>query len=141
MSETTLNLGGATSYLGIKLTAGTIVGAIEAQGTDGPGLRIATGTLAARWMTKDIFETLSTFSSEEYKLCTNDNIYPLFKERVCAFVDISSKLGGATLECASISVGMRFSTLPVKLGKIAPVKKPMPACPMEFSPANDKCGT
>jgi hypothetical protein len=141
VSQTKLNLGGATSYLGLRLTAGTIVGAIQAPQVDGLGFRIVNGTLAARWTTEDIFETLSTFSAEGAKLCTNDNLYPLFKERVCSFVDISSKLGGATLECDSISFGMRFNTFPVKLGDIAQVQKPMPACPPEFDPATDTCGT
>lgn len=140
VSETTLSLGGKASYLGIKLTAGTIVGAVQAPQADGLGFRLVNGTLAARWTTKDIFQTLSTFSTEGKGLCTNNDIYPLFKGRVCGFVDISSKLGGATLECDAISFGMRFNTFPVKLGDIAPVLKPMPTCPPEFDPANDTCG-
>jgi hypothetical protein len=55
VSETTLNLGGANSYLGIRLTAGTIVGAVQAPQVDGLGFRIVNGTLAARWTTQDIF--------------------------------------------------------------------------------------
>jgi hypothetical protein len=141
VTETTLSLGGATSYLGIKLTAGTIVGAIQAPQVDGLGFRIVNGTLAARWKTADIFQTLSTFSSDGENLCKDDEpVYSLFKERVCGFVDISSTLGGATLVCDSISFGMRFSTFPVKLGDIGPVLGKTTTCPAEFDPANDKCG-
>jgi hypothetical protein len=142
MSELSLAMGGEMTFWGMKVVSGTLVGALQSPQVDGLGFRIVNGTISARWRLSDVFQTLSTFSAEGQNLCKDDEpIYSLFKERVCASTDISSKLGGVTLECDSLSFGMRMQTFPVKLGDIAPIMLPLTTCPPEFDPATDTCGT
>lgn len=132
--------GGDLNYMSIKLTAGTIMGKIEDL-ADGLGFRVTKGTLSGRWKTQDVFDRLGFFVASGQSLCTNTPIlYANFKSRICQFVDISSKLGGATSECDSISFGMDFTTVPVKFGMVGKTLPPMNHCTSGNDPAMDGCG-
>lgn len=142
ISDTIIDLGGgANNYMGIKLTAGTVTAVLDNSDPDGLGWRVKSGTIAGRWRTADLFGNLGKFVAQGQTLCTDTPfVYDTFKSQVCKYVDVSSKLGGATLECDSISFGMNFTAFPVKFGSIGQTIPPTSHCLNGNDPAMDSCG-
>jgi hypothetical protein len=140
LTEATIDLNGDASHLGIKLTAGIVIGSIQNPAADGLGWRIVNGIVTGRWRSEDLFDGLGTFTAEGESFCNDSGfIYKQFKKTLCGYIDIASTLGGPTLQCDSLSFGMKFTTHPALLGGLytPPVLQSM--CPMGQNPADDGC--
>ena len=132
-----INLSGNGGDLGVRLTAGTVMGRIEKVGER---YKLTDGIIAARWRTIDIFKVTSAISAGGMPLCNNGDLpYTSFKDLICRNVDIASTLGGPTADCDSLSFGMKFTAEAVLLGSPYTPENEPPACSPEQDPANDSC--
>jgi hypothetical protein len=140
LTEATIDFNGDTSHLGVKLTAGTVMGSIQNPAADKLGWRIVNGVLAGRWRSEDLFDGLGTFTADGQSLCNDQGfIYKQFKKTLCGYIDIASTLGGPTLQCDSLSFGMKFTTHPALLGALYTPPALVSTCPMGQNPADDGC--
>jgi len=137
LPEVFINLSGSGGNLGIKLTAGTVMGRLEKVGER---YKIAEGLVAARWTTAEIFKVAGAIKIGGMPLCNDGgSTYAAFKELICGHIDIASTLGAPSTPCDSLSFGMRFEAEPVLLGSPFPPESDPPPCPPEQDPANDAC--
>lgn len=137
LPEVHINLSGNNGSVGLRLTAGTVLGKLEE--VNGR-FKISEGMVAARWKAADVFKIISSITAGDTPLCADGSFtYEQFKELVCGHIDIASTLGGSTTECDALSFGMAFATEPVLLGSPYMPEQEMPNCPPDQDPANDTC--
>lgn len=137
VNDTQIDLDGLDGHFGVKLTAGTVLAPLS--NPDGKW-RIEKGIVAARWRWEDLFTALGSVKLNGQALCADNNIfYPPIQERLCAFVDIGSKIAGPTTECDAISFGMSFKALPAMLGAPYVVPAEVPQCAPGTEPINFAC--
>lgn len=139
LPDLVFKMDGASGDLGLKLTAGTIMGRIE-KTQDGKH-KIVDGIVTARWKTSNIFSIASAISINNQPLCNDGNlIYSSFKKIVCSYVDIASEAGAASIPCDAVSFGMTFASEPILLGEVyTPTFDPSPCAPGQ-DPGDDTCG-
>lgn len=137
LPEAVIALSGESGNLGIKLTAGTVMGRIE----EGPtGRRLRDAVIAGRWRTADIFKAASSFQVSGASLCKDGGFgYTTFKSLICSHIDIASSLGTAATMCDSLSFGMSFQTEPAIMGMPFTPAPPPDPCPPGTDPSNDFC--
>lgn len=137
LPEVFITLSSNNGDLGVRLTAGTVMGRIEKVGER---YRIADGIVAARWKTTDLFKVTSSISTGDKPLCKDGSPeYIQFKKLVCGHVDIASSLGAPSADCDALSFGMNFSTEPVLLGSPYTPQEEPPPCPPDQDPGTDSC--
>jgi hypothetical protein len=137
LPEVFINLSGSGGDLGVRLTAGTVMGRIEKVGER---YNLADGVVAARWKTSDMFKVTSSIEAGDQPLCNDGSFtYTSFKDLLCGHVDIASTLGGPTADCDALSFGMKFSAEAVLLGSPYTPEDDEPKCIPEQDPANDSC--
>ncbi|MCK6587318.1 MAG: hypothetical protein HUU21_31635 [Polyangiaceae bacterium] len=137
LPEVLLNLSGTSGDLGVRLTAGTLMGRIE---KTGDRYNLTGSVIAARWKATDLFRVTSSIEVNDKPLCNDGSFeYKQFKEIVCGHVDIASSLGAPSTVCDALSFGMNFSTEPALLGTPYTPDVDPPPCSPEQDPANDSC--
>jgi hypothetical protein len=137
MPQVFINLSGNGGDLGVRLTAGTVMGRIEKVGER---YKLSDGIVAARWTTADIFRVMSSVRVNGKPLCDDGSFeYEQFKELLCGHIDIASALGAPSADCDALSFGMNFSAEPVLLGLPYVPEEGAPSCPPEQDPVKDSC--
>lgn len=138
LPELVIKMDGASGDLGLRLTAGTIMGRIE-KTSDGK-YKIVDGIVAARWKTSNIFSIASTININDQPLCNDGGLfYSSFKKLVCKRIDIATQAGAASVPCDAVSFGMNFNSEPVLLGEVyTPTFDPSPCAPGQ-DPGDDSC--
>jgi hypothetical protein len=107
----------------------------------GSGKTVLSDALIAGWgPSHELLKLLPGFTFELFgaPLCTNLAIYgQQIKPWLCAKLD-QAKEPGANGICDSFSFGIGFASVPVSVGKAAPIPT-QTACPAQFSPEDDDC--
>jgi hypothetical protein len=138
LPEAFFGFNGSGSNVGIKLTAGTLVGRIEH--VKASSYRLADGVVGGRWKVDDIFKVLGSFSVNNNVLCNDGGTaYTSVKQLLCSNVDIASTLGGPTTPCDSLSFGMTFQTEPALISKTYVPELDENLCSPDQDPSNDSC--
>lgn len=120
----------------IKLTAGFITGRIV---EDAGVMRIEDGVFTGRWKASDMFLAFAAGLTEGSSLCTNDPVYVLVRNAICAARDIAGTLGGPTTPCDAVSLALSFKAHSAKLGAVIEAPVPSTMCPPDKSPEFDSC--
>ncbi|HLK40155.1 MAG TPA: hypothetical protein VKU41_25545 [Polyangiaceae bacterium] len=142
---------GTSSFLGgavMSLRGSVIVGTLSPMPIPGGGLsyRITEGTIAGRWPTSALLQTLAAIpdnvTGTAPYLCGNDLGYLLLKSAVCQIADITSDLtlDGTGAPCDAVSIGFRFDAEPARLGVVYGVPPAPAGCMTDGGfPFTDSC--
>jgi hypothetical protein len=145
---------GTKSFLGgavMNLKGSVIVGRLEPVALTGGGTsyRIRDGTIAGRWPTRLLLQTLAAIpdnlSNTSRYLCGNDSFgYQYLRYRACQVADITSNpmLDNTNAPCDAVSMGFRFDANPAHLGEVYGVPSPPAGCTTDGGmPFTDSCFT
>jgi|CZKU01.1.fsa_nt_gi hypothetical protein len=134
-------LGGATMALSTAVVVGQLQPVPIQQGVFGYDL--VGGTIAGRWPTKALLQTLATIPANDGGfLCGNGNLYyEIIKETVCGAADISQNQANDNMNvaCDAVSVGMTFAAGPAQLGAVLAVPPALAGCADGSVPFTDNC--
>ncbi|MCU0657112.1 MAG: hypothetical protein MUF64_18190, partial [Polyangiaceae bacterium] len=134
------SIGGAD--LAITLTAPLMVATLGPP-TEGKNFwSIDSGTVAARWDTKDIFKLFRRFNDPVSKkpLCTDNPFYGNIKSEICKYADIPL-VGQAQPDapCSALSLAFRFTAIQASVGALVEPQPLASNCNSNNDPANDTC--
>jgi hypothetical protein len=143
---------GTKSFLGgavMNLKGSVIVGTLEQVAVAGGGssYRITEGTIAGRWPTRLLLQTLAAIpdnvSNTSPYLCGPDSFgYLYLRYRACQVADITSNpmLDNTNAPCDAVSMGFRFAAEPAHLGEVYGIPPPPAGCTTEGGlPFTDSC--
>jgi hypothetical protein len=136
-------LGGATMQLSSAILVGQLV-AVQLP-TSGFSYKLTSGTIAGRWPTKALLQTLATIpdtTTEGGFLCGEGLEYDIIKRVVCQIADISQNPANDNMNaaCDAVSVGMTFSAGPAQLGAVFAVPPAPAGCTTDAGfPFTDTC--
>ena len=148
-------LGGAVMRLKDML----IVGTLQPKGIVGGGFGFAIndGTIAGRWPTSYLLSTLASMPDNNVPLplgpdsylCGQDKNYQILKWAACQIADIASNpaADNTNAHCDAISVGLRFTAEPARLGAVLAVPTPPAGCTTDAGaglpaiPWSDQCSS
>jgi hypothetical protein len=137
-------LGGAT----MQLSNAVVVGQLQEVplATGGFSYELTGGTIAGRWPTKALLQTLATIpdpSMDGGFLCGDDKLdYDIIKGVVCQAADISQNpaYDNTNAACDAVSVGMTFTAGPAQLGVVLAVPPAPAGCMTDAGfPFTDTC--
>jgi len=136
-------LGGATMALSTAVIVGQLQPVPLQQG--GFGYDLVGGTIAGRWPTKALLQTLATIPDsldDGGFLCGHGNLYyEIIKATVCGAADISQNQANdnTNAACDAVSVGMTFTAGPAQLGAVLAVPPAPAGCADGVVPFTDNC--
>jgi hypothetical protein len=138
-------LGGAT----MALSNAVVVGELQPVSLPvGFSYELLGGTIAGRWPTKALLQTLATIpdpATDGGFLCGHDNVllsnYDILKTVVCEAADISQNQANDNTgaACDAVSVGMTFTAGPAQLGAVFAVPPAPAGCSDGGFPFTDNC--
>jgi hypothetical protein len=138
-------LGGAT----MALSNAVVVGELQVVSLPvGFSYELVGGTIAGRWPTKALLQTLATIpdpATDGGFLCGHDNVlisnYDILKAVVCEAADISQNQANDNTgaACDAVSVGMTFTAGPAQLGAVFAVPPAPAGCGDGGFPFTDNC--
>lgn len=134
-----MTLGSAEDAMTLHLTGGVLTGRLDERAA---GWTLTDGIIAARWRIEDVFRGLSTYRDNNGKpICTDATLaYANAKATLCNGLDVLADPSGAkTLPCDALSIGLGFTANEAIIGSVDPPPMPLPGCPPETDPINDKC--
>lgn len=134
------SIGGAD--LSITLTAPLMVATLIPPTENKNFWSIDSGTVAARWDTKDIFKLFRRFNDPVSKqpLCTDNPFYVNIKSEICKYADIPLGVQvQPNVPCSALSIALRFTAAQIGIGSLIDTQAPENNCGKDNDPANDSC--
>lgn len=124
----------------VRMTGGIFTANIAQHGGS---WKLENGLMAGRWPTSSILAGVSSFEDPIFGLpiCMDNPAYEGIKSQVCGFVDVFDGVSSPTTPCDSVSVGMRFETVPATLGPVIESGPPGGNCDDSVDPIHDSCET
>jgi hypothetical protein len=136
LPEVALEFTSGDDNLPVQLKAGFITGRLEQESSQ---WYLRDGLVVGRWTLAEFFKLIGSITNQQEPICTDSSVYPLLKNALCQYPDITSELTGPTAPCDTLSFAVAIEAHPGQIGSVLPAFEAQRLCPPETDPMFDDC--